>query len=66
MRYPRYPNQSPFPIEFYEWKCPICGDVCSDPQSVKESMCHNGHEVLLVVTDDGAYEEMIALPPFRK
>jgi hypothetical protein len=58
-----YPNNSPFPVSFYEWECPVCGDVCSDPQDVYETECHNHHEVRLYLTDNGARTHMVAKLP---
>ena len=32
-----------------KWRCPECGDVCSDPYGILETMCHNGHGVILQI-----------------
>lgn len=30
-----------------KWKCPICGDVCIDPNDFRTTLCNNGHEAFL-------------------
>lgn len=57
---PKYQVHSHFPVHFYQWTCPECGDICRDPYTVRFTMCHNGHQVELCVTTDFAYEQMHA------
>jgi hypothetical protein len=50
---PRYKSE---PVDgFYEWECPVCGCVQSDPQHIHETTCGNGHEVRLAVA--GCHED---------
>lgn len=42
---------------YYSWECPECGDVCEDPNDFRETVCHNGHEVLLGHADDNGFQE---------
>lgn len=32
---------------FLKWECPICEDVCEDPNDFRQTSCHNGHVVQL-------------------
>ena len=34
---------------WYRWECPVCGDICEDRERIKETECHNGHQVFLAV-----------------
>lgn len=60
-----YDRKSPYPVLFYKWKCPECGDICQDPPTVHESMCHNGHEVKLCVAE-GIYGDSMHVELVKK
>jgi len=45
---------------YYDWECPVCGDICSDPNDYRETMCSNGHVVIL--GDVGENDMMEAYP----
>lgn len=34
-------------VKYIDWKCPVCGDECSDPENKVSTVCHNGHTVFL-------------------
>lgn len=57
---PIYPTNWPFPVGYYRWTCPECGDICEDPADVWETMCHNGHVVKLALTTDFAHDHIVA------
>ena len=47
-------------IEWGEWECPACGDVCQDPNTIASTACHNGHGVwLTAVNENGRMEAML-------
>lgn len=44
------PNYRTPPIEgWYDWVCPVCGDICSDREVTREAICHKDHQVKLTV-----------------
>lgn len=37
--------------EWGTWECPVCGDICEDPDTVFSTSCHKGHSVMLSTID---------------
>ena len=34
---------------WYQWECPVCGDICEDTERRKKTCCHKGHVVTIAV-----------------
>lgn len=34
-------------VVYHKWECPVCLEVCEDPNDFRITSCHNGHVVQL-------------------
>lgn len=34
-------------VEFLKWECPVCKEVCEDPNDFRATCCHSNHNVRL-------------------
>lgn len=38
---------APHDDKWGKWECPVCGEICNDPESIYQTVCHNNHTVSL-------------------